>query len=149
MNEQAGGGGAHGAAAMGKQGNQQASGGVADGKAVTGRQRIEQTNKVDVMEVYSPPRVTVHAGKHGLKPGDSLDLVAGYDFNNQEDRYRAWAIIIKDEPRLVIGSPECKMFSALHNLSTWTTERQATLNNARKHLKFICEIYEYQTSKGR
>ena len=89
---------------------------VADGDARVGL-AIGQTNKVDVMEIYSPPRITVHAGKHGLEPGDALDLVTGYDFNCKEDRDKAWAIIEKDKPKLIVGSPECRMFSALHNLN--------------------------------
>ena len=45
-----------------------------------------QANKVDVMEIYSPPRITVEAKKHGLKPGEALYLITGYDFNREEDR---------------------------------------------------------------
>ena len=52
VNEQASGGGVHGAAAIGKQRNEQASGGVAHGDAAIGRHKVEQSNKVDVMEVY-------------------------------------------------------------------------------------------------
>ena len=47
---------------------------------------IEQVNKVDVMEIYSPPRVTVQAKKYGLRSGEAMDLATGYDFNNPEGR---------------------------------------------------------------
>ena len=50
---------------------------------------------------------------------------------------------------LVVGSPECRMFSALQNLTKWTNERQRQLEHAKQQLKFICEMYEYQVSKGR
>ena len=99
--------------------------------------------------MYSPPRITVQAKKHGLRAGKALDLVTGYDFNKKEDRDRAWGIIRRDEPKLVAGSPECKMFNVLHNLTTWNIERQRHLEGARQHLKFICEIYEHQVEKGR
>ena len=101
------------------------------------------------MEMYSPPRITIHAGKHWPKPGEALDLITGYDFNKKEDKERAWDIIKRDEPMLVVGSPECKMFSALQNLTKWNNDKQRKLENARQHLKFICEVYEYQVAKGR
>ena len=69
-------------------------------------------NKVDIMEIFSPPRVTVQATKFGLKPGEALDLVTGFDFNKEADRRMAWDIINKDKPELIIGSPECTMYSA-------------------------------------
>ena len=56
--------------------------GGTDGDAGAGLEK-KQVNKVDVMEIYSPPRITVHARKHGLEPGDALDLVTGYDFNRK------------------------------------------------------------------
>ena len=122
--------------------------GVAYGDAGAGPEN-GQANKVDVMEIYSPPRITVHAGKHGLEPGDALDLVTGYDFNRKEDRDKAWTIIARDKPKLVVGSPECRMFSALHNLNAWTAERQSRLENAREHLEFICEVHEHQVTSER
>ena len=57
--------------------------GVTYGDAGVGLEK-EQVNRVDVMEIYSPPRITVHARKHGLEPGDALDLVTGYDFNRKK-----------------------------------------------------------------
>ena len=89
-------GGAHGATGVGKPG---------------------QINKVDVMEVYPPPRVTVEANKFGLKAGEALDLVTGYVFSKVEDRDKVWEIIDRDQPALVVGSPECRMFSGLQNLT--------------------------------
>ena len=41
---------------------------------------INQNTKVDVMEVYSPPRLAKRASRVGLRPGASLDLVTGWDF---------------------------------------------------------------------
>ena len=86
------------------------------------------------MEVFSPPMVTIQASKFGLKPGEALDLITGYNFNKAEDRARAWEIIQRDQPALVIGSPECTMFSALHNLSTWTADKQTKIGGSQKTL---------------
>eukprot|EP00973_Karenia_brevis_P070077 9741563-Karenia_brevis.AAC.1 len=37
-------------------------------------QEIMHLQSPDIVEIYSPPRVTEHAGKVNLKPGWSLDL---------------------------------------------------------------------------
>ena len=45
--------------------------------------------KVDVVEAYPPPRVTLEAKKFGLKPGEAWDLTTGWDFNRQDHREEA------------------------------------------------------------
>ena len=35
---------------------------------------------VDVSEVYSPPRLTARAKRHGLRPGTAMDLATGWNF---------------------------------------------------------------------
>ena len=121
--------------------------GATDGN--TGVGRPEQIGKVDVMEVYSPPRVTVQAKEFGLRAGEAMDLITGYDFNRLEDREEVWKILDRDQPSLVVGSPECKMFSGLQHLTRWNENKNRQLENAKKHVKFICEIYRYQMDKGR
>ena len=44
---------------------------------------------MDVAEVYSPPRVTSMASESGLEPGETMDILTGYDFAIQVDRGRA------------------------------------------------------------
>ena len=63
--------------------------GVTDGDAGAGL-APGQVKKVDVMEIYSPPRVTVQAKKFGLRSGEAMDLATGYDFNKPEDRDKVW-----------------------------------------------------------
>ena len=43
----------------------------------------------DVAEAYSPPRAIIEAKKFGLKAGEAMGLLTGWDFNKQEDRDRA------------------------------------------------------------
>ena len=100
--------------------------GVTDGDTGVG-----MLGKVEVMEMYSPPRVTVEAKDWGLKAGEAMYLVTGYDFNKIEDRTRAWEAIVGDKPSLVIGSPECKMLSGLQHLTKWTEDRQKKLEMQR------------------
>ena len=63
--------------------------GAADGN-------VDFAGKVDVAEVYSPPRITIEAKKFGLKPGEAMDLMTGYDFNLEADRKKAWDYIRKE-----------------------------------------------------
>lgn len=73
---------------------------------------------VDVMEIYSPPRVTLEAKKQnqkGIKPkwrvGQALDLTTGYDFKNAKTRKHVMNLIKTWKPALVILSPPCTVFS--------------------------------------
>ena len=105
--------------------------GGTDGDA-GGGPSLEQVNKVDVMEIYSPPRVTVQAKKYGLRSGEAMDLATGYDFNNPEDREQVWEALERDRPALVVGSPECRMFSGLQNLICWSPQKQKGLGRFRE-----------------
>ena len=66
---------------------------------------------VDVTEVFSPARLNKLAAKFGLAPGASLDLTNGWDFSCAEDRLRAWKLIKKTVPYVIIGCPPCTLFS--------------------------------------
>ena len=72
-----------------------------------------QQAMVDVAERYSGPLVTTESVKFGLKPGESMDLTTGRDFNEKGDREAAWAYIQQRKQMLLIGSPTCTMFSKL------------------------------------
>ena len=87
--------------------------------------------QADISEIYSPPRVTIVAAKTGLSPGSAMDLRTGYDFSKKEDQERARQQIRKGKSRLLVGSPECKMFSTLQRLSPWTVEKAKRLVEAK------------------
>ena len=110
---------------------------------------VDSARKVDVCEIYSPPRITLQARKYGLRPGEAMDLMTGYDFDKEEDRIRAWNIIEKDKPMLLVGSPECRMFSTLQNLNRWTNKKLKEYESAKRHLEFTCKLYDHQISQGR
>ena len=44
---------------------------------------IQDLMKVDVAEMYSPPRVTEVAKRFKLKAGEAIDLSAGWDFRKR------------------------------------------------------------------
>ena len=50
---------------------------------------VERLCRVDMCEVFSPPRVGLEAAKFGLTVGDAMDLTTGWNFNSEEDRKRA------------------------------------------------------------
>ena len=45
------------------------------------------------------------------------------------------------KPKLIIGSPECRMFSALQNLRKWGPKAEEELEEAKEHLKFVAKVY--------
>lgn len=85
----------------------------------------------------------------GLKPGEAMDLLTGWDFTLPRHRCAALKYIRVVKPRLLIGSPECTFFSALQNLtrSSWTKERDAKLMEAKEHIRFVVQLYEEQVKK--
>ena len=106
-----------------------------------------QRVSVDVAELYSPPRVTAEAQKFGLKTGEAMDILTGWDFTKDEHKRMAKEYIDKD--RLIVGSPMCAMFSALQNLTPWTEEKQHRWREDRKHLQLVGELYKQQVKEGR
>ena len=72
---------------------------------------------VDVTEIYSPPRVAEVCKQFNMTPGSSMDLATGFDFDKGEDRRRAATRILTEKPNLLIGSPECTLFSMLQQLN--------------------------------
>ena len=86
------------------------------------RKRADKDGAHDVSEVYSPPRVTAMAEKLGLDAGWALDLIVAdddgvaWDFSNQAKRDTALQKIRDDKPFMLITSPICGPFSALHSL---------------------------------
>ena len=79
------------------------------------------------------------AARIGLTAGSAMDLRIGNDFSNASDQERAKEKLRKEKPRVLIGSPECKMFSVLQHLSPWTIEKAKKLREPKAHMSFMCE----------
>ena len=71
---------------------------------------------VDVLEVFSPPRVSAEAAKFGLVAGDAMDLTTGWGFTRQGHRLEAERRLGQQKPFVLIGSPTCTAFSQLQSL---------------------------------
>ena len=108
--------------------------------------------KPDVTEVYSPPRVTLRATKHGLKPGGALDLSTGWDLSKPDVQKKALDLIALTKPALVILSPPCTTFSALRNLSNFKRNQDTVHKEeqeGRLHVEFSVRVALLQIANGR
>jgi hypothetical protein len=96
----------------------------------------------DVTEIFSPERVASVCKEFGLKPGMSMDIKSGYDFDKKEDRDRCWESIERDKPSIVIGSPPCTLFSKLQELNKfmykdnrmWMLKFQERMEQAKRYV---------------
>ena len=77
-----------------------------------------------------------------------MDLTTGWNFDLKADRDRARQLLQDTRPKLLIGSPECKMFSNLQNMTKWTEEKEHKRNAAMNHLNFVCDLYREQVNRG-
>ena len=98
---------------------------------------VERLCRVDLCEVFSPPRVGVQAVKYGLDPGEAMDLATGWDFNKEEDRDRAEIYVDTHNPLIVIGSPPCTPFSLLQNWNPETPESKMKWEEGVNHMRFV------------
>ena len=105
-----------------------------------------------VGEVYSPPRVTEAAAKHGLRGRLALDLTTGWDFNEPEHRKKARQLIDERKPAVLLLSPPCRTYSPLRRLSNFKRNhedlRQEELEGDR-HMDFAIDLAEEQHAAGR
>ncbi len=111
-----------------------------------------------VSEVFSPPRVTKEAFHMGLRPGMALDLSTTdeegvpWDFSRADRRAEARRRLNTESPWLLIGSPMCRMFSALQHLSKGkgnVQEKERLLLEGKVHLAFCCQLYLDQIARGK
>ena len=102
-------------------------------------------SRVDVAEIYSPPRMAAMASRLGYTPGFSMDLTTldedglPWDLSlaaTQRKALRRWEL---DKPYLLVASPPCTAFCALQNLSRdkrEAAEVQAELDAAIQRFAF-------------
>ena len=112
----------------------------------------------DIAEVYSPARVQTHGERFGLTRGMALDLSTYdekgvcWDFSKAERRATARRRVAEEKPILLIGSPMCRVFSALRTLSNNKRDPEVVkreYTQAMVHLNFCVELYRDQLAAGR
>ena len=114
--------------------------------------------RMNVAEVYSPPRVVEVARKIGLREGWGLDLSTrdedgrAWDFYNLEMRNRAVIKLLKGRPSFFIGSPRCTAHSTMNNTNYARMTREDVnerTTHARTHFEFCIKAYRVQLREGR
>ena len=114
--------------------------------------------KPTVMEIFSPPRLTVYGAKKGLIEGVALDLTTTnahgvpWDFSQKERRDEAMQLIDDLQPELILGCPPCGPYSVLQNLNKDRADQaqfQQKLSEARDHLEFCADIYQKQIDRNK
>ena len=120
-----------------------------------------QSMKRMVSEIYSPPRVTDAARLLpglGVIPGFAFDLTQcdehgnRWDFNNVDMRRKARSIVNEEKPQLLIGSPECRLFSTWQYINDKHRDPEVVKKErlqAMVHIAFCCQLYEDQINGGR
>ena len=116
---------------------------------------LKEKCQADVAEVFSPPRITEEAARMGLNPGFALDLQViredgePWDFNLYQYRQDAINIAKEQRPRLLVGSPECRVWSALQNLRTDKEALRKERIQTAVHSGFCADFYNDQIEGGR
>ena len=115
-----------------------------------------------VSEIYSPPRVTrliSSLPSVKLLPGFALDLTCidpddnqPWDFDKQEKREKARALLREQKPLVLIGSPMCTAYCTWQRINSLRRDPhvvQRELDKARMHLEFVVGLYNEQLEQGR
>ena len=83
------------------------------------RHVIGQRMGVDMSEMFGPERVTAVCKQYGLVPGQAMNIKNGFDL--AVDRKKAWDSILRDKPKLIIGSPPCTFSQYCRNSTNTCT----------------------------
>lgn len=92
-----------------------------------------------------------------LTPGDSLDLVNGWDLSKPGDQAEVTRIILENKPTPVVGSPPCTMMCVPQIIAKawfgngigWMKRFEAKLKQAKEHVRHCCNIYRIPMEAGR
>ena len=108
--------------------------------------------KVDVSEVYSPPRITAEAGRKGMSIGGAYDLQTGFDLRSTGDQKKMWSELEEDDPELTVLSPPCTPFSQLQELNFPKMEWAkvvALVGDGLLHWETACQVAWWQRNRGK
>ena len=81
-----------------------------------------------------------------------MDLTNGWDFRLERHREAAMRYVREAKPKLIIGSPECRLFSPLQNLTKHlekSKEQEIQKCEAIETIKCVVRIYREQVENGR
>ena len=93
-------------------------------------------------------------------PGFALDLSGNdaegnaWDFTRADMREKAKALVMREKPFVLIGSPPCTAFSSWQHINAarlgWTAQEiRQRRAEGELHIRFCCEVYKLQADAGR
>eukprot|EP00435_Cladocopium_sp_Y103_P008346 s2034_g2.t1 len=121
-------------------------------KDMNGRLVKSLKGNPNILEIYSPPRVTSKAEKFGFTAGGALDLSTGWDFCKPSHQKAALRLVNELKPVLLILSPPCTTFSALRHLSNFKRDPATVAREeaeGRLHVRFSVQLARIQLRAGR
>ena len=118
------------------------------------------TQKVEpykVMELFSPPRVTKAIAERTdgvlcTSQPPAYDLDTGWDFFNYKDRKRFWDDLNREDPDLVLMTPECRGFTTLMNVNWDKMDSQARKELQTRALamfQFCIQVADHRLQRDR
>ena len=118
-----------------------------------GRSSRRKAHGRDLIEVFSPPRLTAEAQRRGLNTSEewAYDLTCGWDCHKSKDRKRLWRDLDRQPARHVVLTPECRMFSVMQNLSKNKRDPdrwKAQMEKAIFQISFCMRLAKHQHKSG-
>ncbi len=111
--------------------------------------RLGYNRRTDVAEIFCDGKVADRAKMFGMVGGMVADLKTGYNLDEKAVPDQVWRELEEQMPELILLSPECKAFSQLQNLNSWSPNYQETLDRGLRHLRFCIRVAEWQLRSGR
>ena len=90
------------------------------------------TGRVEVAEVYIPPRMTEMVRQLGMEGNVAMELITTdengepWDLRKQKMQEKAIRFLNETKPAVLILSPPCTMFSAMQNINIHKMKRGST-----------------------
>eukprot|EP00435_Cladocopium_sp_Y103_P056621 s837_g19.t1 len=117
---------------------------------VCAAQGVPESDRIRLMEVFSPPRFAPIVEAQGFK-AKSYDLKTGYDLSTSKDRRHVEDDLIQNRPDLLVLSPPCTHEGGWFNLNSSKMERWEYLQlkaRSRSYIRWCCKLYRLQVSLG-
>ena len=120
---------------------------------------LMEIGAIDVLELFSPQRVTKELKRFGLRKGVAVDLEEmkpdgseAWDLDREDDYQMVLEMISKEEPLLVTSSPPCEVFSPLRGLSNFKRDPETVREEeelGRERLRKSMSCCKEQADQGR
>jgi len=113
--------------------------------------------KFDVVEIFSPPRVSERARSRGMNGGWSLDWMTkcpmtgqSWDLRREHVQRKAMALLKRDKPGLLVACPPCTLFSNLQRLGGDSSRKdEEKWKDAIEMVEFSVRMCREQMRGGR